>query len=65
MTNIVSQRRATVLGAFLHGPISVPRLARLAGCTEVQVRPAIGGLRYHDYTIVNVGPRSFALRGKA
>lgn len=65
MTNIVSQRRATVLGALLHGPISVPRLARLFGCTEVQVRAAIGGLRYHDYTIVNAGPRSFALRGKA
>ncbi len=65
MTNIVSQRRATVLGAFLQGPISVPRLARLAGCTEVPVRAAIGGLRYYDYTIVNVGPWSFALRGKA
>ena len=65
MTNIVSQRRATVLGAFLHGPISVPRLARLAGCTEVPVRAAICGLRYHDYTIVNVGPWSFTLRGKA
>ena len=65
MTNIVSQRRATVLGAFLQGPISVPRLARLAGCTEMQARAAIGGLRYHDYTIVIVGPRSFALRGKA
>ncbi len=65
MTNIVSRRRATVHGAFLHGPISVPRRARLAGCTEMQVRAAIGGLRYHDYTNVNVGPRSFALRGKA
>ena len=28
-------------------------------------RSLIGGLRYHDYTIVNVGPQSFALRGKA
>ncbi len=65
MTNIVSRRRATVLGAFLHGPISVPRLARLAGCAEMQVRAAISGLRYHDYAIVNVGPRSFVLRGKA
>ncbi len=65
MTNFVSQRRASVLGARLHGPISVPRLARLAGCTDLQVRAAIGGLRYHDDTIVNVGPRSFALRGKA
>ncbi len=65
MTNIVSRRRATVLGAFLHGPISVPRHVRLTGCTEMQVRAAIGGLRYHDYTIVIVGPRSFALRGKA
>ncbi len=65
MTNIVSQCRATVLGAFLHGPILVPRLARLAGCTEMQVRAAIGGPRNHDYTIVIVGPWSFALRGKA
>ncbi len=65
MTNIVSQRRATVLGAFLQGPISAPRLARLAGCTEMQARAAIDWLRFHDYTIVNVGPRSFALRGKA
>ena len=65
MTNFVSQRRATMLGARLYGLISGPRLARLAGCTEVQVRSAIGGLRYHDDTIVNVGPRSFALRGKA
>jgi len=47
------------------GPISAPRLARLAGCTEMQVRAAIGGHRNHGYTIVIVGPWSFALRGKA
>ncbi len=65
MTNIVSQRRATVLGALFLGQILVPRLARLVGYTDLQMRAAIGGLRYHDYTNVNVGPRSFTLRGKA
>ena len=52
-----SGRKGRVLQAFRAGPLSIPQVVELIGCTEVQAKDAVFKLVYEEKLAPMPGPR--------